>query len=49
MKAFAFFSMLACIVLLAGCSGARESAAPSVYRGGQYYGDAVHAQDLKQR
>ena len=49
MKPFHFFFMLACAVLFVGCSGAEQFTSPSVYRGGQYYGDAVHAEHLNQR
>lgn len=35
-------------VICTGCASSRtaEAKRPSVYRGGQYYGDAVHSYDL---
>lgn len=29
-----------------GCSATSEPKRPHVYRGGQYYGDAIHGRDL---
>jgi hypothetical protein len=49
-------SFLAKVLLLAvavlifdGCATPREANQPRIYRGGQYYEDAVHAEDLKSR
>jgi len=39
--------LLFAIVLCASCSSSREARRPEVYRGGQYYGDALHANDFK--
>ncbi len=40
----AFIAMMA----LASCSSTEHNR-PTVYRGGQYYGDAVHSTDLNQQ
>ena len=48
MRAFAGFCLFALSVLAGGCADAAGNR-PSVYRGGQYYGDAVHAGDFKGR
>lgn len=36
-------ALLASLAVLAGCSQPASRSRPSVYRGGQYYDDAVHA------
>jgi hypothetical protein len=33
-------------LLLAGCSSKSEPQRPGVYRGGAYYGDAIHSEDV---
>jgi len=40
--------LLVAAVICTGCASSRtaEAKRPSVYRGGQYYGDAVHSYDL---
>jgi len=43
---FRWFCLLASLAMLAGCAHSPRKR-PHVYSGGQYYGDAVHAQDLK--
>lgn len=45
------FIVLTCLLLLTallgtGCASRSEARRPTVYRGGQYYGDAEHAQNL---
>jgi uncharacterized lipoprotein len=37
------------IGLCAGCSSQQNENRPDIYRGGQYYGDAVRAKDLKNK
>jgi hypothetical protein len=44
MKAFALCGLLAGLVLVASCSGPAEPKRPHIYRGGQDYEHAVHAQ-----
>lgn len=34
------------LFLCTGCASSHEVKRPTVYRGGQYYGDAIHAEDL---
>ena len=34
------------VFLCTSCASSREAKRPTVYRGGQYYGDALHAKDL---
>ena len=34
------------LILLAGCAGKPEAQRPGVYRGGAYYGDAIHSEDV---
>ena len=41
------FCVIAAITLCAGCSCHSKSKHPVNYQGGQYYGDALHAGDLK--
>ena len=43
---FRWFCLAASLVILASCSHSPPKR-PRVYLGGQYYGDAVHADDLK--
>lgn len=41
----AALSLLA-LIFLAGCSSHHDTQRPGVYRGGAYYGDAVHSGDV---
>ena len=34
------------LIFLAGCTGELEEQRPGVYRGGAYYGDAIHREDV---
>jgi len=43
MNAFSLICIIVCLLMLAGCAQSRQ---PTVYQGGQYYGNAIHAQDL---
>jgi hypothetical protein len=38
--------LLLAAAMCAGCASHSEAKRPTVYRGGQYYGDAVHSYDL---
>ena len=49
MSTLAGFCLFAFAVLIAGCAESVGTNRPSAYRGGQYYGDAVHARDLEGR
>jgi uncharacterized lipoprotein len=49
MKALFLFCVLAGVGMLAGCSWPGESRQPMVYRGGQDYENAIHAEDVKGR
>jgi len=44
------FVPISCLLLAAalctGCASRSEAKRPIVYRGGQYYGDAVHSHEL---
>ena len=44
-----FFCVVAAMTMCVGCSGHSRDQRPEVYRGGQYYGDALHAKDLKKQ
>jgi hypothetical protein len=46
MSAFSLFCIIISLLVLAGCA---ESHRPKVCHGGQYYGDALHAQELNGR
>jgi hypothetical protein len=39
-------ALVAAALVLNGCAGPRESRRPEIYRGGQDYETAVHADDL---
>lgn len=39
------FLTILSIVILNACAN-KEMRRPTVYRGGQYYGDAIHSEDL---
>lgn len=38
--------LLLAAAICAGCASRPEAKRPTVYRGGQYYGDAVHSHEL---
>lgn len=44
-----FICITVALLVFAGCSGTAESKHPGVYRGGQDYDTAVHAQDVGSR
>lgn len=42
------FCALSCLLLFGGCARSPQSDHPSIYRGGVYYGDAVHEKNIRE-